>query len=86
MHLVQLSIQWLPKIPGDILSVWIETFSLVELAESGVNTSVKMPFPVHDCHGELHMGKSEANGIFHTEPFSTRRMKGSISRTVWPFQ
>jgi hypothetical protein len=32
--------QRLPKMPGDILTFWIEAFSLMELPESGVNPGV----------------------------------------------
>jgi hypothetical protein len=42
--------QWLPKMPGDILTFWIEGFSLMELVEACVNTGIPRSTP--DVHRE----------------------------------
>jgi hypothetical protein len=55
--------------PGDILTVWIKTFRLMELAESGVNTII--PWSPPDICVERDGGNSQSSFILPVKPFDT---------------
>jgi hypothetical protein len=61
--------EWLAKMVSDILAVWIEPFRLMELAESGINTSI--PGPPPDLRGEGYGGESQSRCILHDKTIGT---------------
>jgi hypothetical protein len=40
IYLARQFIQWMPKVLGDILAIWVKAFGLMEITDSGVNTSI----------------------------------------------
>ena len=68
--------------PSDFLAVRIETFGLVELTESGVNTSI--PGPPLDLHAEPYGGEPKVSCVLLAKTLSTQWIERPIGGTVWP--
>jgi hypothetical protein len=61
--------KWMTEMSGDVLTVYIEAFRLMELSQSGVNTGI--PGPPFNIGGERDGRESQPNCIIDAKTFET---------------
>jgi hypothetical protein len=81
-HLTGKAIKRMPKMPSDILAVWIKPPGPMEPSDSSVHTGIPRPAP--DLRFQLDRREAETCCVFRSKPFNAQWVERPVGGTFRP--